>query len=97
MDDIRESPSVEIMQQLSEQGAFVDYCDPYFPKFPPMKRYSFDLTSKNFCSETLQSYDCVVIGTDHDLFDYDLIFDKAKLVVDTRGRAKEVNDRVFRA
>ena len=97
VDDIRESPSVEIMQQLSELGALVDYCDPYFPKFPPMKRYSFDLLTKTISAENLQAYDCVVIGTDHDLFDYDLIFKKARLVVDTRGRAKEVNERVFRA
>ncbi|MFC1740311.1 nucleotide sugar dehydrogenase [Pseudomonadota bacterium] len=97
VDDIRESPSVEIMQQLRELGALVAYCDPYFPKFPPMKRYSFDLVSKKFGAETLQSSDCVVIGTDHDLFDYDLIFEEAKLVVDTRGRAKEINDRVYRA
>ena len=97
VDDIRESPSVEIMQQLREQGAQVDYCDPYFPEFPKMRRYEFDLQSKSFRTETLKNYDCVVIGTDHDLYDYDLIFEQAPLVVDTRGRASGQNERVFRA
>ena len=97
VDDIRESPSVEIMDQLKEQGAKVEYCDPYFPEFPKMRDYIFKLQSRSFTAATLQEFDCVVIGTDHDLFDYDLIFSKAHLVVDTRGRAKEQNERVFRA
>jgi UDP-N-acetyl-D-glucosamine dehydrogenase len=97
VDDIRESPSVEIMQQLSEQGALVEYCDPYFPVFPHMKRYSFELHSKELSAELLREFDCVVVGTDHDLFDYDTVFRESRLVVDTRGRAKESNARVFRA
>jgi len=97
VDDIRESPSVEIMQQLKEQGAEVDYCDPYFPEFPKMRRYEFDLQSKAFTVATLKDYDCVVIGTDHDLFDYDLVFRESHMVVDTRGRAKDQNERIFRA
>jgi UDP-N-acetyl-D-glucosamine dehydrogenase len=97
VDDIRESPSVEIMQQLREQGAQVDYCDPYFPEFPKMRRYDFTLQSKAFTSAMLKDYDCAVIGTDHDVFDYDMIFSDAPLVVDTRGRAKEQDKRVFRA
>jgi UDP-N-acetyl-D-glucosamine dehydrogenase len=97
VDDIRESPSVEIMAQLKEQGAKVEYCDPYFPDFPKMRDYNFKLQSRSFTAATLREYDCVVIGTDHDLFDYDLLFSKAHLVVDTRGRANEQNERVFRA
>ena len=97
VDDIRESPSVEIMQQLRDKGALVEYCDPYFPEFPHMKRYRFDLRTREFSATTLKTFDCVVIGTDHDLFDYDLIFKESQLVVDTRGRAREHNDRVFRA
>ncbi|MFC1605439.1 nucleotide sugar dehydrogenase [Pseudomonadota bacterium] len=97
VDDIRESPSVEIMQQLREQGARVEYCDPYFPEFPHMKRYKFDLHTKELSKETLEACDCVVIGTDHDLFDYELIMRHAPLLVDTRGRAREQNERVFRA
>ncbi len=97
VDDVRESPSVEIMQQLREQGAQVAYCDPYFPEFPKMRHYDFDLQSREFSTATLRNFDCVIIGTDHDLFDYELIFSEAHLVVDTRGRAGEQNERVFRA
>lgn len=97
VDDIRESPSVKIMDHLREQGAEVDYCDPYFPEFPKMRDYHFNLRSKPFTAATLQAYDCIVIGTDHDLFDYDLLFAQARLVVDTRGRAKQQNERIFRA
>jgi UDP-N-acetyl-D-glucosamine dehydrogenase len=97
VDDVRESPSVEIMQQLRGQGAEVGYCDPYFPQFPPMRRYDFDLRSEAFGPALLSQYDCVVIGTDHDVFDYDMIFNESGLVVDARGRAKTENKRVFKA
>jgi UDP-N-acetyl-D-glucosamine dehydrogenase len=85
------------MKLLSAQGAMVEYCDPYFPNFPKMRNYDFKLQSRTFSTATLQEYDCVVIGADHDLFDYELIFSKSQLVVDTRGRAKEQTERVFRA
>ncbi len=97
VDDVRESPSVEIMQQLRTLGARVEYSDPYFPKFPKMRRYDFDLQDAGLDSESIRDYDCVVIGTDHDLFDYDMVFDDAHLVVDTRGRLREQNERCFRA
>ena len=85
------------MKQLRARGVIVDYCDLFYPEFPRMRRYQFDLQSKTLREELLQRYDCVVIGTDRDLFDYDLIFKEAHLVVDTRGRAREQSKRVFRA
>jgi len=97
VDDVRESPSVEIMQQLTDLGASVSYCDPYFPRFPKMRKYEFDLTSETLDTDLLKSVDCVVIGVDHDVFDYELIFSAAPLVVDCRGRNREPNERVFRA
>ncbi|MEJ8566881.1 nucleotide sugar dehydrogenase [Elongatibacter sediminis] len=97
VDDVRESPSVEIMHQLREHGAAVEYHDPYFPRFPTMRRYSFDLESQPLTAESLRDYDCVVIGVDHDLFDYERIFSEASLVVDTRGRARGDSDHIFRA
>jgi len=97
VDDIRESPSVEIMEQLRNRGAEVAYCDPYFPSFPHMRHHRFDLKSEPLSSETLRRHDCVVIATDHDLFDYELIFKESALVVDTRGRAKHRNERIFPA
>ena len=97
IDDVRESPSVEIMQQLRELGARVEYCDPYFPQFPKMRRYDFDLESRVLTAEMLMEFDCVVIGVDHDCFDYELILKEARLLVDTRGRVKEKHAHVFRA
>jgi len=97
VDDVRESPSVEIMEQLRSRGAEVAYCDPYFPSFPPMRHHQLDLHSQALSKETLREFDCVVIATDHDLFDYELIFNEAALVVDTRGRAKQKNERIFPA
>jgi UDP-N-acetyl-D-glucosamine dehydrogenase len=97
IDDVRESPSVEIMQQLCDLGAGVEYCDPYFPTFPKMRRYAFDLESRALSAKMLRDYDCVVIGVDHDCFDYGLIQRESSLLVDTRGRIREKSERVFRA
>jgi UDP-N-acetyl-D-glucosamine dehydrogenase len=97
VDDIRESPSVEIMEQLRQLGAAVEYCDPYFPVWPGMRHYDFDLASRDFDEATLREFDCVVIATDHDLFDYDLVRRAARLVVDTRGRIRQPLPHVFRA
>jgi UDP-N-acetyl-D-glucosamine dehydrogenase len=97
VDDVRESPAVEIMKQLSERGAEVQYCDPYFPTFPRMRNYEFDLSSQDFDAESLNLYDCVVIATDHDCFDYGLIIRSALLVVDTRGRLRSNEKKVFHA
>ena len=85
IDDMRESPSVEIMQLIQDCGAEIHYSDPYVPVFPKMRRYSFDLVSVETTAENIKEYDCVVIGTDHIDFDYKMIRDNAKLIVDTRG------------
>ncbi|MFC1589028.1 nucleotide sugar dehydrogenase [Pseudomonadota bacterium] len=85
VDDMRESPSVEIMQMMQDVGAVVAYSDNYVPVFPKMRKYSFDLTSVSLDVEAIQQYDCVVVGTNHDDFDYSLIQENAKLIVDARG------------
>jgi UDP-N-acetyl-D-glucosamine dehydrogenase len=84
--DMRESPAVEIMEILSGHGAQLAYCDPHVPVFPPMRRHHFELSSVVLTSEELASHDCVLLATDHDLFDYPLIASSARLIVDTRGR-----------
>ena len=93
IDDMRESPSVEIMQLVQDCGADIDYSDPYVPVFPAMRRYSFDMKSIDVTSDNIKNYDCVVVGTDHADFDYEMIRENAKLIVDTRGmyRGKHVN------
>ncbi len=89
VDDMRESPAVELMQLLSERGARIDYSDPHIPVFPPMRNYRFDLQSVPLSAETIARYDLVLIATHHDAFDYELIRRHAKLIVDTRGVYKD--------
>ena len=85
VDDMRESPSVELMQLLANKGALVDYSDPYVPVFPAMRKYHFKLKSVELTAETVASYDCVLLATNHDCFDYPMIEKNAALIVDTRG------------
>ena len=86
VDDMRESPSAVLMELLLEKGADISYSDPHVPVFPKMRGHSFDLKSVELTAETLGSFDLVLIATDHDAFDYQMIRNNAKLIVDTRGR-----------
>lgn len=97
VDDMRESPSVELMEKLQKKGAEVSYCDPHVPSFPPMREHHFDLKSVNLSSGTLSQYDCVIIATNHDVFDYDLIREHARLIVDTRGVYRETFANLVKA
>ena len=97
IDDMRESPAVEIMQLLQDQGAEIAYTDPHVPKFPKMRRYHFELASVDLNPETLQQYECVVLVTDHDAFDYQLIADSGVLIVDTRGVYRHLNENIIPA
>lgn len=85
VDDMRESPSVELMEKLQKKGALVQYSDPHVPVFPPMREHHFDLSSVGLNAETLEKFDCVLIATNHDAFDYELIRTHSRLIVDTRG------------
>ena len=95
--DTRESPAVEIMALLEDRGADVAYSDPHVPSFPRKRDYSFDLTSEPLSAQALAGYDAVVLVTDHDAFDYDLIRAHALLIVDSRGRYREPADNVIKA
>jgi len=97
VDDMRESPSVELMEKLQHLGAEVSYSDPYVPVFSKMRKYKFDLTSITLSREIIASYDCILLATDHDKFDYELIKDAAKLIVDTRGRYQAVAKHIVKA
>ena len=97
VDDMRESPSVFVMEHLRDRGARVDYSDPNVPVFPKMREHHFDLKSVDLTPETIASYDCVVLLTDHSDFDYDMIADNAKLLVDTRGKYRGAGESVVKA
>lgn len=91
VDDLRESPTLKIMQILQERGAAFDYNDPYFPRLHKMRHYNYEhMKSVPLSAETLGSYDAVVIATDHSSYDYGAIVDAAKLVVDTRNATRRV-------
>jgi UDP-N-acetyl-D-glucosamine dehydrogenase len=97
VDDTRESPGVVLMDKLRSWGAQIDYSDPHVPVFPRKRGYSFALSSIPLSAETLATYDCVLIATDHDQFDWELIGQAASLLVDTRGRFAPDNLRIYRA
>jgi UDP-N-acetyl-D-glucosamine dehydrogenase len=86
VDDQRESPSLKIIQLLQQQGALVEYHDPYAPACSNHRHYpDINLTSVPLTPETLRQVDAVVIATDHDNVDYELIANDAPLIVDTRN------------
>jgi UDP-N-acetyl-D-glucosamine dehydrogenase len=86
VDDMRESPSVMLMEKLRDLGAEVAYSDPHIPVFPKMREHHFNLTSIELSAKKLSTYDCVLLATDHDKFDYERIKNNSKLIVDSRGR-----------
>lgn len=97
VDDMRESPSVIIMEKLREKGALVSYSDPHVPTFPKMREHHFDLSSVAIDSESLAEFDCVVLCTDHKKFDYEKILADSKLIVDTRGVFRKSDPRLVKA
>ncbi|HDK38227.1 MAG TPA: nucleotide sugar dehydrogenase [Thiolapillus brandeum] len=97
VDDMRESPSVEIMEQLQHLGAEISYSDPHVPVFPRMRRHHFDLKSVELTPKTLSQADCVLIATDHQAFDYALISQHASLIVDSRGVYRDTFAHVIKA
>jgi len=99
IDDVRESPSLKLIELLMQNGANVDYNDPYVPQTWKMRKYDFKKSSVPLTQETLKRYDCVVIATDHTSYDYELIVHNAALVVDTRNATRKItnNGNVVRA
>ncbi|NHZ87680.1 nucleotide sugar dehydrogenase [Massilia sp. CCM 8733] len=85
VEDMRESPSVELMEILRAKGALVDYSDPHVPVFPKMREHRFDLASVPLTAASIASYDVLLLATSHSAFDYALIAQHAALIVDTRG------------
>lgn len=86
VDDMRESPSVFLMEKLRELGAEISYSDPHISVFPKMREHQFDLSSVPLNPTTIADYDCLLLATDHDKFNYEMIKKHAKLIIDSRGR-----------
>ncbi|WP_144277030.1 nucleotide sugar dehydrogenase [Metapseudomonas resinovorans] len=97
IDDMRESPAVEIMAMLGNKGARVDYSDPHVSDFVDHHGHKTGLTSVALNDDTIREYDVLVLTTDHDLFDYRLIEKSARLIVDTRGKFRESRGNIVKA
>jgi UDP-N-acetyl-D-glucosamine dehydrogenase len=102
VDDVRESPSFELMTQLAELGAKLDYNDPHVPTTPPMRHYPNmpDMKSVELTKQSLASYDLVLIATHHKAYDWQFVADNAKLIVDSRnalGKVTGKRDHIVKA
>ena len=101
IDDVRESPSFELIELLRERGVHADYSDPYIRATWKMRHYNLGLKSIELTPESVGSYDAVIISTNHTAFDYEMLAEHAKLVVDTRDAMRiyesRMGDRLIRA
>ncbi|NLH60997.1 MAG: nucleotide sugar dehydrogenase [Ignavibacteriales bacterium] len=100
IDDMRESPSLKLIEILRENGAEVDYNDPYIPVLPETRKYNFKMKSVELTEKNLKSYDLVLLSTNHDDYDYEFIHSNANLIVDTRNAFKQkgiLNGKIFKA
>ncbi len=101
VDDVRESPALEIMELLEARGAILSYSDPYIPRLHKMRAYDFsNMSSVQLTADYLKSQDVALITTDHSVFDYNWIVENASLVVDTRNATRNVargREKIVRA
>jgi len=88
IDDLRESPSLTILELLRAEGAEVLYNDPYFPTVGRGRHYNLNMRCTPL--DNLEQYDCVLIITDHSDYDYEEIVAQSKLVVDSRNATKGI-------
>lgn len=95
IDDLRESPSLTVIELLQQRGAQVSYNDPFFPSVGRGRKYALNLESTPL--DKIPEFDCVIIVTDHSQYDYADIVNRARLVVDTRNATKGINsDKIVR-
>lgn len=92
IDDLRESPTLKLMEILEGKGATVDYNDPHIPELWEMRHYQYDKKSVELTRENLAKYDCVLISTAHSDYDWKMIAENSKVIVDTRNATEEVYD-----
>jgi len=101
VDDVRESPALEIMELLQHKGALLSYSDPYIARLHKMRAYDFShMSSLELTNDVLRSHDVAVITTDHSNFDYQRIVETAPLIVDTRNATRNVTrgrEKIVRA
>jgi UDP-N-acetyl-D-glucosamine dehydrogenase len=101
VDDPRESPGFELMELLIKKGAAVSYNDPHIPRLPRMRHYpDLDMASQPLTPDYLSGQDCVLVVTDHSVYDWHFIGEHSSLIVDTRNATRHIPihpDRIVRA
>ncbi|HSH43989.1 MAG TPA: UDP binding domain-containing protein [Arenicellales bacterium] len=89
VNDDRESPAWRILELLKEKGAELSYHDPYCPRTEPTRKYDFRLESEPLTPENVSDKDLVVIVTDHDNIDYEILAGHSRVIVDTRNALRK--------
>jgi UDP-N-acetyl-D-glucosamine dehydrogenase len=100
VDDVRESPSFELIEKLEHLGAHVDYNDPHVAATHKMRHHDLQMQSVPLTPESLKQYDCILIATHHQAYNWQMIADNAKLIIDTRNATRDVKgsrDRIVSA
>ena len=98
VDDHRESVTFKIMDLLRQNGATVDYNDPYIPEIMPVREYKQFVGKKSVPLENLSQYDLTIILTDHSSYDYEAIVEQSKIVVDTRNACGKIkSEKIIKA
>jgi UDP-N-acetyl-D-glucosamine dehydrogenase len=98
VEDLRESPSLFILEQLVAKGAEVSYSDPHIPTLTNLRGHHFDgeRDSVELTPQSLASFDCVIVCTAHSRFDFELIKKHAALIIDTRGIYRQLEPHIVR-
>lgn len=89
VNDDRESPAWRILDLLGQKGAAISYHDPYIPRTAPTRKYDFQLESEALTPENIAAKDLIIIVTDHDNIDYELLAAHGRLIVDTRNALRK--------
>ncbi len=98
IDDLRESPSLKLIELLQEHGAVVDYNDDYVTSIPKLRKYSFNKRSVKMTAQNIKKYDLILLSTDHSYYDYGYILKNSRIIVDTRnGFGKYKSKKIYKA
>ncbi|HEV2294305.1 MAG TPA: nucleotide sugar dehydrogenase [Tepidisphaeraceae bacterium] len=93
VDDVRESPSFELIEKIEHLGGDVDYHDPHVPQTHKMRRHDLQMKSIELTPDALKGYDAILIATHHSKYDWQQVADNAQLIVDTRNAMRDVKGR----